>query len=213
MTILKKVFKNIIRILKLNKKSYVSLFSLVDEDSIISENVKIYRFNKIRNTFVGKYTYISSGCSFKNTNIGKFCSIAKDVKAGMGKHPTDYVSTSPYFYSTVNALGSTLVTQNSYDEYEEINIGNDVWIGVDALILDGVTVGDGAIIAAKSLVNKDVPPYAIVGGVPAKLIRYRFSEKQIANLLNISWWNLSAEELKSRVDSFSDVDAFIETFD
>jgi acetyltransferase-like isoleucine patch superfamily enzyme len=81
-------------------------------------------------------------------------------------------------------------------------IGNDVWVGAGAIILSGVSIGDGAIVAAGAVVTKDVPPYAIVGGNPAKLIRYRFSEDQIAKLLSISWWNWSEDKIKANLDSF-----------
>lgn len=210
--IVSQILNSVFMTLSHNRRSSVSLLAFVDSKSMISKNVKIYRFTKIKNSTVGEYTYICPSCSFNNTKIGKFCSIASGVKSGMGKHPINYVSSSPSFYSIKNALGLTFVSRNSFIEHEEITIGNDVWIGSDVIILDGVNVGDGAIIAAKALVNKSVPPYAIVGGIPARVIKFRFEEKQISELLKIAWWNLSDEVLKSKEDSFNNVDAFIEAF-
>lgn len=187
----------------------ISLFSFLDKRTELGIHTKIYRFCKLRNTKIGSYTYVSPGCILNNTVIGSFCSIAIGVKAGLGTHPIDYVSTSPLFYSLKNALGSTFSAENKFKEYEPINIGNDVWIGADTLILDGVTIGDGAIIAAKSLVNKDVEPYTIVGGIPAKSIKKRFSDDQIEALTEMRWWEWPIEKLKKNAEFFSDVDLLI----
>jgi acetyltransferase-like isoleucine patch superfamily enzyme len=130
-------------------------------------------------------------------NIGAFCSIGPEVIiGGLGTHPTNFVSTHPVFYSRLCQSGITFSSENLVEELKSVTVGNDVWIGARALILDGVTIGDGAIIAAGAVVTTDVPPYAIVGGVPAKIIRYRFSEDIISILLEWKWWELSEEILK-----------------
>lgn len=92
--------------------------------------------------------------------------------------------------------GETFASDNLFDEVLETNVGNDVWIGANAVVLDGVSIGDGAIIAAGAIVKDDVPPFAVVGGVPAKVIRYRFSEEVRRELLDWRWWGLSEERLR-----------------
>jgi acetyltransferase-like isoleucine patch superfamily enzyme len=148
---------------------------------------------------IGSYTYqwesleidVYKGSEAK-VNFGKFCSISKNVRIITGGiHPTDWVSTYP-LHSLTNLPGKRLGMPSTKGE---INIGNDVWIGTGATILSGVTVGNGVVIAAGSMVTKDVPDYAIVGGNPAKLIRYRFSSQQIEALLKIQWWNWPQERV------------------
>jgi acetyltransferase-like isoleucine patch superfamily enzyme len=135
----------------------------------------------------------------QNANIGKFCSIANNVLIGLGNHPLNFFSTSPLFYKKINPLKIILVSNELYfDEYKPIHIGNDVWIGTNAIILDGVNIGNGAVIASNSVVTKNVEPYSIVGGVPAKLIKYRFTEDKISELMKERWWELSLCEIKKK---------------
>jgi len=158
---------------------------------------------------VGAYTKIAhSGYIGHNTVIGKYCSIAPNVSIAPYEHPTQYLSTSPEFF---NAHCSTGITpQNSpddpfaFEDFKGCTIGNDVWIGKNAVIIDGISVGDGAVIGANSTVVHDVPPYAIVCGSPARIIKYRFSPEIIERLNALQWWNLPDEMLKNlpfRVES------------
>lgn len=149
--------------------------------------------------------------------LGRYCSIAANVKIYLGgNHRHDWVSSYPFpsqpmnlDWPNVNNRGlPTLPRTNG-----NVVIGNDVWIGDDATIISGITIGDGAVVAAKSVVTKDVPQYAIVGGNPAKIIGYRFSEEQIRELVKIKWWNWSREKVNDLVDKLcsNDINAFIES--
>lgn len=150
---------------------------------------------------MGRYSYMGKNNSVANTRIGSFCSIASYCAIGGGAHPLDLVSTSPVFYEGRNIFG-----QNFGHIQAEINkpvvIGNDVWIGEGVFISDGLTVGDGAIIGAHSVVTHDIPPYAVVAGAPAKLIRYRFSEDERKKLLDLKWWDWPEKKLKEHGNQF-----------
>lgn len=132
--------------------------------------------------------------------IGKFCSIACGAKFlfNGANHTLKSLSTYPFpiFYEE---LSHGIWADKSWDNKGDIKIGNDVWIGYDAIIMAGVTIGDGAIIATRAVVTKDVPPYTIVGGVPAKIIRKRFSDEVIEELLKQKWWDLPNEEILKRI--------------
>lgn len=175
----------------------------------ISNIVRIKRFCKLINVKVGEYSYIANNSHLINCSVGKFCSIGPFVKIGLGKHPVDRFSTSPIFYSTKNPLRINLVSQNTFKEFEEVSIGNDVWIGANAIIMDGVKIGDGAIVAAGAVVTKDVPDYAIVGGVPAKIIKYRFEESIIQKLKTVKWWEMDLNRLNNYEREFENIELFL----
>ena len=175
----------------------------------IGEKVKLYTPFHIYNSVVGDYSYIAQNSYISFTTIGKFCSIGPNVLCGWGIHPTNGISTSPYFYSTIKQNGETLSKTDKIQERKPIQIGNDVFIGANVTILDGVTIGDGAIIGAGAVVSKDIEPYAIAVGSPIKIIRKRFNDETIRNLINIQWWNFAPEELKDVEQMFFEVDKFI----
>lgn len=171
-------------------------------------------------TFRGKIgygSYIGKHCNI-NATIGRYCSISSDVNTISGTHPTtDFVSTHPSFFSTKKQAGFTYVSKDYFveeifcdEEKHLVKIGNDVWIGSHVLILPGVQIGDGAIIAAGAVVTKNVEPYAIVGGVPAKVIRYRFNETAIKQLLEIKWWDKSEEWIENHAEEFNDIHKWLE---
>lgn len=169
----------------------------IDAQSIIHPHVHLLENCIINKSEINSYTYLGKNCLIQNANIGKFCSIANDVLIGLGNHPIDFFSTSTVFYRKENTLKIDLINSNlDFEEYNEISIGNDVWIGARAIIRDGVRIGDGAIIAANAVVVKDVPPYGIVGGIPAKIIKYRFPEEKIDELLMQKWWMWNLEKIK-----------------
>ena len=134
--------------------------------------------------------------------IGKFCSVACGAKFLMtsGNHTLKSLSTYPFpiFWEEWD---DTMHPKDAWDNRGDIIIGNDVWIGYEAVVMSGVHIGDGAIIATRAVVTKDVPPYAIVGGVPATIIKMRYSDEKIADLLRIQWWNWSAEKIGSSLEA------------
>jgi acetyltransferase-like isoleucine patch superfamily enzyme len=167
---------------------------------------------------LGAFSYGVSGF-FSEVTIGRYCSIGEGVQIGRGAHPSAWMSTSPFFYcynSRMFDVGDDFGGAAEYHAYqpegpgpilqrnsrtvndylEPTQIGNDVWIGHEAFILPGVTIGDGAVIAGRSVVTADVPPYAIVGGNPARVIRSRFSAEKMTALLDLAWWRFAPWQLK-----------------
>lgn len=168
----------------------------INSNSKIASNTHLLDNCIINNSTINMYSYIGKNSIVQNTNIGKFCSIANDVLIGLGKHPIEYFSTSPLFYRKNNPLNLKFVEKDfEFNEYEPVSIGNDVWIGARAIILDGITIEHGAIIAAGSVITKNVPAYAIVGGIPARIIKYRFSEETIKKNIETEWWNWDIEKI------------------
>lgn len=171
---------------------------------------KIGEFCSVSNSCFGRYSYVGSRVNIASSNIGAFCSIASDVKIGLHEHPTrGYISTYPAFHTHWTGCVWRM-PQRIWETQKNTFIGNDVWIGENVIVKAGTKVGDGAIIGAGSVVVKDVPPYAIVAGVPAKIIRFRMTEQQIAALETIRWWDWNDTDIGQRIDMFSDIDKFIE---
>lgn len=144
-------------------------------------------------------------------NIGRFTSIAPEVCTNLGIHPqtSPFITTCPMFFSLSKQSGKTFAKKQMFNELKTpISIGNDCWIGQRVFIAGGVNIGDGAIILAGAVVTKDVPPYAIVGGVPAKILKYRYDENTIQFLLNIKWWNKPIQWLEDNWELFSNIENF-----
>ncbi len=150
---------------------------------------------------VGAFSYMHDGQAF-DLEIGRYCSIGRNLYALQPNHPVDWLSTNPFQYQPDVFLGAKstyfegfVTQQRPHVSNKTTTIGNDVWIGSNVTLISGITIGDGAIIGAGSIVTKDVPPYAIVGGNPARILRHRFDADTVAALLDLQWWTLHPSEL------------------
>lgn len=166
---------------------------------------------------LGYGTYVHKRSVLRNVKIGRFCGIGENVNIRLFEHPIHMVAISPCFYRKEHTL-QTFVDENLFEDLKSdgdgysVVIGNDVWIGSNVSIKSGVTVGDGAVIGTGAVVMKDVEPYAIVAGVPAKRVRYRFTQEKIETLLRIRWWDKDIAWLEKNGKRFADVDEFIASF-
>ncbi len=185
------------------KRKYKGFYAdrnvVISNNCLFSDYVCIFKNTILNNSKIGRFTYIN-GANCNNADIGAFCSIAPNVVIGSGCHPTNFLSTNPVFFSS----GILTYSFNNihYPEHKRTKIGNDVWIGYGAFISDGITIGNGAIIGAGAVVTKDVPAYSIVGGVPAKLIKMRFSTEAIAKINKLNWYDWSIEKLEENKNLF-----------
>ncbi len=179
----------------------ISPDAIVGKKCVFEKPVRVFAYASIQSgAQIGRYTYINR-YSFVHGSVrmGRYCSLARGVDLGAKAHRLDLISTHPFIYNKrhfeeVPEYGS--FPRRVKDKSKKTYVGNDVWIGAKAVIATGVTIGTGAVIAANSFVREDVEPYAIVGGTPAKLIRYRFSPKIVERLLASEWWNLLPHEMK-----------------
>jgi acetyltransferase-like isoleucine patch superfamily enzyme len=189
---------------------HISCLAFVSSNNEIDAKATIYRGVKIKGSKVGSYTYISANTDVENAEIGKFSSISDHCRIGMGGHNTNQLSTSPIFTEARNGTKFQWTDKDvNAAPLKKAIVGNDVLIGSHALILGGVTIGDGAVVAAGAVVTKDVPPYAVVGGVPAKVIKYRFSQEVIDKLQELQWWDWPEEKLKANIGLFQKTDLCI----
>jgi acetyltransferase-like isoleucine patch superfamily enzyme len=186
------------------KGAVIDRNTTIDENSRIEADCHILESCTINNSIIRKYSYVGKRSIVQNATIGSFCSIANDVFIGLGTHPTDYFTTSPLLYRRNNTFKLKLVEKDlDFKEYSPIVIQDDVWIGASAIVLDGVTIGQGAVVAAGSVVTKDVPPYAIVGGIPAKILKYRFGEDHVQYLLSSGWTKKDLNAILSNVEQLN----------
>lgn len=180
-------------------------------DVRLGKNVVILERACLSNVCMGNFSYVGCDSMLGNVDVGNFCSIGPDVKIGLSRHPSrTFVSSYPAFYSNQN-LGCPQSFRDDKifdDSVPKTSIGNDVWIGSNVIIPGGVRIDTGAMVAAGSVVVNDVPPYAIVGGNPAKVIRLRFSDEQIEFLLASEWWNWPIDKISQNVEVFSDIEKF-----
>lgn len=206
--------KNLVRIcyhkIK-HPKAKIAGTAIVSLDCKLGEYVRIFGNTHLGTCSISSYTYIGTGCDFARTNIGSFCSVGPEVLCGFGSHPLDYASTYPGFYT--NKVSGTKWFGTLHDfmqiDKKSVEIGSDVWIGARATIKGGIKIGHGAVIGTGAVVTKDVPPYAVIGGVPGKILRFRFDEAVIEKLLASKWWELSENQLREVSKYINDPRRFI----
>lgn len=190
--------------------------------TVIGKNASFEGYNAIGSNSkftgrMGRCSYMANDCDLY-ASIGRFTSIGNNVKSIMFRHPLTYpfVSTSPVFYSTAKQCGINFADREMFDEcvmadereHSAIVIGNDCWINSNVIFVSGVKVGDGAVVLAGAVVTRDVPPYTIVAGVPAKVINYRYEEDDRLWLMEHKWWNKDLAWLQSNWESFNDIAKF-----
>ena len=210
--------KRLIKIykIKMQKKNIILLRKAnIDKNAVLEGQNKIGAESWFEG-YMGFGTYIGDQCTIMG-KIGRYCSIGHKVTVLTGTHPSHrFVSTHPTFFSLGLQNGTTYVSTQKFKEkiYADENnkygciIGNDVWIGYNATIMGGCTIGDGAIVAAGALVKENVEPYTIVAGQPAKVIGKRFEDEKIAFLMKIKWWDKPEAWIKSHADDFEDISKF-----
>lgn len=182
------------------------------KNCVLDSKSKVLGGCTLLNVSMGKYSYIGENNTIVNCDIGSFCSIAGGCMIGGGEHPVTSVSTSPVFHHGKNCLGTNFADAD-FNPYKKTVIGNDVWIAGRVLIKGGVVIGDGAVIGMGSVVTKDVGPYEIWAGNPARLIRKRFEDDVIDKMLQIKWWEFDDEKLKKQGVVFDNPDSFLDCYE
>lgn len=201
------------------KESRLSTTPYIAESACVT-NCNLGRYTEISDHAVlaesslGDYSYVMQRCDIIYTDIGKFSNIASDVRINPGNHPVEWVSQHHFLYrlKQYELAGEDNESFFKWRSIQRVHIGHDTWIGHRAIILPGITIGNGAVIAAGSVVTKDVAPYTIVGGVPAKQIRQRFPSAIGRSLEKIGWWHWSHEQLRERLEDFYNIREFIHKY-
>lgn len=177
--------------------------------SSIHSTSKLESGTQFINSTMQKHSFCGYDCDINNADIGSFCSIANGVIIGGGMHPVKWLSTSPVFYDGKDSVKAKFSThERAFNE--KVLIGHDVWIGQNTLIKQGVNIGVGAVIGMGSVVTKDVIPYSIVAGNPAKIIRMRFCSEISERLINSRWWDLEEKLLEQLGEYSKDPETFLE---
>ena len=197
--------------MKLSETPYI-------EEDVVLEDVSFTIYNKVgahcvlEHVEMGRYSYIEPGGIIQNATIENFVDIARNVRIGATQHPLQRPTTHHVTYR--GEMYGFLENDHTFFKERASKrtlIGHDVWIGHGAVIQAGVTIGEGAVVGSNAVVSKDVPPYAVVGGVPAKIIRFRFPQQHIEKLLDIAWWNWDEVYFREHYEDFHlDINAFIE---
>jgi acetyltransferase-like isoleucine patch superfamily enzyme len=181
----------------------------IDKDSVLGKYNVIFQNVAITHSRIGDHTYVQKNAVIMNADIGKFCSLAGGIHVGLSQHASHYVSTHPAFYLRDTPLVKIFSKGDMFDPCRRVRIGHDVWIGQNAMIMGGVIIGTGAIIAAGAVVTKDVPEYAVAGGVPAKILKYRFEQKIREGVIRSQWWDKPQDWLEKNFMLFKDPGHFI----
>ncbi|MHB8108694.1 MAG: CatB-related O-acetyltransferase [Syntrophorhabdaceae bacterium] len=178
-------------------------------NSQIHETSKIEAGSSVVNITMDKYSFCGYDCSMDSCDIGAFCSIGNNVKIGGRRHPMEWVSMSPVFSFVRDNSVKMKFSRHKKREHLRTCVGNDVWIGDNVLLKEGVKISDGAVIGMGSVVTRDVSPYTIVAGCPARIIRRRFDDKTISKLLTIKWWQFDEAKLRRYSKYMTSPDKFI----
>lgn len=178
------------------------------KNSLIHRTSKVEAGSSVVSSSFGRYTFCGYDCDIYFADIGSFTSIANNVVISGARHPMEWVGMSPVFYSGRDSIKKKF-SQFDLSEVKRTSIGHDVWIGRSAIIMSGVSIGNGAVIGAGTVVTKDIPPYAVAVGNPARLVRYRFPHDIISKLEETCWWNLKDEELTKLSEHIRDPKRFL----
>ena len=184
----------------------------VDKGSSLGRYNVIFANTSVINSVLGDHTFIQKNSRILNADIGKFCSISSRVSIGLGRHSTTSVSSHPAFYSSSQPVARTFSKTDHYVPFKRVTVGHDVWIGENAMVMDGVRIGTGAVIAMGSVVTANVPDYAIVAGNPARVFSSRFDEETREKLLATKWWEMPEDWLQEHCPAFSDPKEFLDLF-
>lgn len=200
------LLKNVLSLPK-RLTSHIALFcilqeTVVDKTAAICSGVRFYRGR------IGKFSYIGNNSFVSDTEIGNFTSISTDCYIGGTSHPTDWVSTSPVFHKWENIMKKNFA-RHEFEIFNHTSIGNDVWIGNRVMIKAGVKIADGAVVGMGSIVTKNIGPYEIWAGNPARLIRKRFDDKTIGALEKMKWWEWDDKIIEENAMMFANSNELI----
>ncbi|WP_428024477.1 acetyltransferase [Arcobacter sp.] len=196
----------------LKKEPNIDSSSMI-KNCTLGKYVEIGANNNLQDSIIDDYSYTSENCQIIYSTIKKFVNIASYVRLNPSQHPMSWASQHHMLYRK-ELFGFGLDDESFFDWRREsrVEIGNDVWIGHNVVIMGNVTIGNGAVIGSSSVVTKDIPPFAIAVGNPAKIIRYRFDKKTIEDLQNIAWWDWKHKKIKNSIEDFKSIELFIEKY-